>query len=78
MSFLKVNSITGRNNNAPTFTTGVQILSSTDPIAISSITADTIRVTGVATASQFIGDGSQLTGLSGVTRAQTFALSVIN
>jgi hypothetical protein len=79
MSFLRVNTITGKDgNNTPTFTTGIQILETSNPVAISTISVSLINVTGVVTASQFIGDGANMTGLSGMSASKCFALSVIN
>jgi hypothetical protein len=79
MSFLKVNTITGNTGtNAPVFSTGIQVLETTNPVAISTITADTINVTGIVTAAQFIGNGSGLTSVQGVTPAKCFAFTVIN
>jgi len=79
MSFLKVNTITGNTGtNAPTFSTGIQISETTNPVSISTITADTVRVTGVVTAAQFIGNGSGLTNVQGVTPAKCFAFTVIS
>lgn len=79
MSFLKVNTITGNTGtNAPTFSTGVTISETTNPLSISTITASTVRVTGVVTAAEFIGNGSGLTNIQGVTPARCFAFTVIN
>ena len=79
MSFLKVNKITGSTGtNAPIFSTGIQVSESTDPVSISTITASTVRVTGVVTAAQFIGNGSGLTNVQGVTPGKCFAFTVIN
>lgn len=80
MSFLKVNTITGRTGtNAPIFSTGIQVVQTTDPVAVSTITATRIDVTGIVTATQFIGNGSGLTNIpGGVTPAKFFAFTTIS
>jgi hypothetical protein len=77
MSTLKVNSITGKTGNTPVFTRGVFISTPSDPTGISTLTVSTVNVTGVATASFFVGDGSAMTNLGGVTPAKGFALTSI-
>ena len=42
-----------------------------------TITANNINITGVATATSFIGDGSGLTNLPGVSAAKAVAYSLI-
>lgn len=78
MSTLKVNSITGKTGNTPVFTRGIFISNPTDPAGISTLTVSTVNVTGVVTATSFIGSGVNLTNLPGVTVTRAFGLSSIS
>lgn len=78
MSTLKVNSITGRTGNTPVFTRGVFISNPTDPTGISILTVDTVNVTGVVTATNFVGDGQNIENLPGITVTRAFALTSIS
>lgn len=78
MSTLKVNSITGKTGNTPVFTRGVFISTPSDPTGISTLMVSTVNVTGVVTATSFIGSGANLTNLPGITVTRAFALTSIS
>jgi len=78
MSTLKVNSITGTTGNTPVFSRGVFISTPSDPTGISTLTASIVNVTGVVTATTFIGSGANLTDLTGVSIKRAFGLSSIS
>lgn len=71
MSFLRVNSITNSSlTSGPLFTKGLAIGAGT--------TINTnLNVVGVVTATSFIGNGANLTGISGVSVAKSIAFTII-
>jgi len=93
VSVLQVNEIVNRTDDGPVeFTKGVELpanTSITGDIVINTtsgiVTASTFSVTaglnisGVATASSFVGDGSQITGISGeTTTAKAITLALLS
>ena len=72
MSNITVNSLSNsEGTGAITFPTGIQLAADT------SLNANSIIITGVATATSFSGDGSTLTNLPGVSVSEGIALSFI-
>jgi|TARA_B100000085_G_scaffold177211_1_gene161488 hypothetical protein len=72
MSKLEINILTNEEGTgAITFDKGLGVA------ANQTITANNINITGVATATSFIGDGSGLTNLPGVSAAKSIAISLI-
>ncbi len=73
MAKIKVNSIVNKNDDgAPELTKGATV-----PSGQAFTAQGNVNVVGIVTASNFVGNGSQLTGLSLVTRAKVIALKVI-
>ena len=89
MARIKVDSITDRNNSGqPTLTYGAILPSGSrlnvqGNVNISGVStvgllsATNASVSGIVTASTFVGDGSQLTGLQSVSSSKSIALKTI-
>jgi len=72
MSKITVNSLSnGEGTGAITFPKGMGLA------ANQTLTANSVSITGVATATSFSGDGSALTNLPGVNVSKGIALSFI-
>jgi len=74
MSSLRVNTITNTAGTGPVeFTNGVSIASG------QVISAPNVNLTGIVTASSFVGDGSRITGFvaNEITNSKTIAFSLI-
>ena len=71
MSTLRVNKISNLNDNGPVeFTKGVEVP------ANQTVTGD-INLSGICTATAFVGNGIGITVSGGVTNSQIFALTFI-
>lgn len=71
MSYLRVNSITNSTlTSGPTFSKGLAIG------AGSTLNAN-LNVTGIVTATAFVGNGANITGISGLSVAQAIAFNTI-
>lgn len=72
MSKITVNTLSNNEGTGPiTFPKGIGLA------ANQTLTASNVNVTGVATATSFVGNGSGLTNLPGVSLAKGIALSFI-
>jgi hypothetical protein len=89
MAKLNVNSIVDRNDNGPssldfgaTIPSGQTLTNNgnfniTGVSTVGFLTASNVNVSGVVTASSFVGDGSGLVGLQVVSASKSIALKVI-
>jgi hypothetical protein len=69
MSLLRVNSVTNKlNNGAPLISGG---------LISSSVISPGMNVSGILTASSFVGDGSQITNLPVISKGKAYSLGMI-
>jgi hypothetical protein len=89
MSTLRVNKIANLNDNGPVSLEkglilpsgfaidGNVVISTTGIATVTSLVAENVNVTGVMTATTFLGDASALTNLPGLSNSKTVALNFI-